>query len=333
MDLRTHYLGLELKNPLVPSSSPLSRNLDMAKRLEDAGAGALVMYSLFEEEVSAEGRTLDQLQNYQDLGHGEASSFLPVVDDYHTCLDDYLEQLTALKAALDIPVIASLNGISPSGWLENAQELAAAGADALELNVYYVAAHIEESAEDVEARYLQLLSLLQEQVILPITLKLSPQFSSVANMVRTLETNGADGVVLFNRFYQPNIDLDTLEVTRDLHLSSPAESLLAMRWIAILHGRVKLSLAATGGVHSGTDALRMLLAGADVTYLCSTLLKNGPEHLKGMLTEMEEWLEANEYDSVEQMKGSVSQQNAPDPASFERANYVEILNSYPVPGA
>ncbi len=333
MDLRTHYLGLELKNPLVPSSSPLSRDLDSAKKLEDAGAAALVMYSLFEEEISAEGEALDHLQNHQDLGHGEASSFLPAMDDYRTGLDSYLEQLTALKASLEIPVIASLNGISPSGWVENAKELEAAGADALELNVYYVAAHIEETAADVEARYLQLLSQLQEQVILPITLKLSPQFSSVGNMVRMLETNGADGVVLFNRFYQPSIDLDTLEVTRDLHLSTPAESLLAMRWIAILHGRVKLSLAATGGVHSGADALRMLLAGADVTYLCSVLLKNGPEHIKGMLTEVEEWMEAKEYDSVEQLKGSVSQKNSPDPAAFERANYIEILNSYPVPGA
>ncbi len=333
MDLRTRYLGLELKNPLVPSSSPLSRDLDTARRLEDAGAAALVMYSLFEEEVNAESATLDQLEHYQDLGHGEASSFLPAMGDYRTCLDTYLEQLTALKAALDIPVIASLNGVSPSGWIENARELEAAGADALELNVYYIAAHIEETAADVEARYLQLLSQLQEQVILPITLKLSPQFSSVGNMVRMLENNGADGVVLFNRFYQPSIDLDTLEVTRDLHLSSPAESLLAMRWIAILRGRVNLSLAATGGVHSGADALRMLLAGADVTYLCSTLLKNGPQHLEKILVEMETWMEAKEYDSVEQLKGSVSQKNSPNPAAFERANYVDILNSYPVPGA
>ena len=303
MDLSTRYLGLKLSNPLVPSASPLSRSLDMARRLEDAGASAIVMYSLFEEEINADEEKLDYIMHHQDIGHDEADSYLPAHGDYKTHLEEYLEQLAALKEALDIPVIASLNGISASGWVEHGRELEKAGADALELNVYYVPADISRSGPEVENLYEAVLRNLKQHVSLPITMKLSPQFSSPGHMVRRLEAAGADGVSLFNRFYQPDIDMETMQVTPRLQLSVSAESLLAMRWIAILYGRVKLSLAATGGIHTGADAAKMLLAGADVTHMCSALLKNGPDRLRNVLTELEAWLEENEYESVEQLKG------------------------------
>lgn len=332
-DLRTRYLGLELDNPLVPSASPLSRDLDTARRLEDAGAAAIVMYSLFEEELRQEEEQMVRFLHDQAIGHAEAQSFLPQPDIYFSGLQQYLDQLTRLKASLAIPVIASLNGISLNGWVMHGRELEAAGADALELNVYYVAADIEESGESVENRYVELVRELCAQVKIPITVKLSAQFSAVAHMVRRLEQAGAAGVSLFNRFYQPDIDLETLKITPSLQLSTSAETRLAMRWIAILHGRVGLSLAATGGIHSGADALKMLLAGADVTHLCSALLQLGPEHLGVVKRELNDWLEANEYDSVAQLKGSMSYRHAADPAAFERVNYLHVLDSYrPAPG-
>jgi dihydroorotate dehydrogenase (fumarate) len=331
MDLRTTFLGLELRNPLVPSSSPLSRDLDMAKRLEDAGASALVMYSLFEEEIERENNILEQLTGYQDIGHDEASSYLPMHGEYKTGLEDYLEQLQRLKTALDIPVVASLNGISLDDWVEHGKELEQTGADALELNIYYVAANPDESSAAVEARYIELLSALRREVSLPISMKLSPQFSSIGHMIKRLEQAGANGVVLFNRFYQPDIDLESLQVIPRLHLSNSRDALLAMRWIAILYGRVNLSLAATGGIHNAEDALKMLLAGADVVYLCATLLQNGPKQITDMLHDMGNWLEVFEYDSIEQLKGSVSQKNVSDPVAFERANYVELLTGYEPP--
>ena len=231
MDLRTTFLGLDLRNPLVPSSSPLSRDLDMAKRLEDAGAGALVMYSLFEEEIERENNVLEQLTGYQDIGHDEASSYLPMHGEYKTGLEDYLEQLRRLKDALEIPVVASLNGISLDDWVEHGKELQQAGADALELNIYYVAANPDESSVEVEARYIELLSALRREVSLPISMKLSPQFSSIGHMIKRIEQAGANGVVLFNRFYQPDIDLESMQVVPRLHLSNSRDALLAMRWI------------------------------------------------------------------------------------------------------
>ncbi len=327
-DLRTTYLGLELANPLVPSASPLSRSIDMARRLEDAGASALVMYSLFEEAVAAEDEELARFLHNQDIGHAEAMSFRPVPDDYRTTLDQYLEQLSALKEALEIPVIASLNGISLSGWVEHGRSLEEAGADALELNVYYVAADAHETAVDVENRYLDLLRELKGVVNIPVTMKLSPQFSSLPNFLTRVEEAGANGVALFNRFYQPDIDLETLQVSPVPQLSSSADSLLSMRWIAILHGRVGLSLAATGGIHTTEDVIKMLLAGADVTHLCSALLRNGPEHLALLRRGLDLWLEDHEYVSVAQMKGSVCYNNAVDPAAYERTNYLETLHGH-----
>jgi len=332
-DLRTTYLGLELANPLVPSASPLSRDLDTALRLEDAGAAALVMYSLFEEELRSNEETAARFLLDQDIGFGEASSFLPLSDRYRHGLDHYLEQLRRLKERLAIPVIASVNGVTLSGWLDHARALAQAGADALELNVYYVAADMHESSTAIEARYVELLRELRAQVSLPIAMKLSSQFSSVPHMVRRLEDAGAAGVALFNRFYQPDIDLATLRVSARLQLSTSHDSLLAMRWIAILYGRVQLSLAATGGIHNAEDVVKLLLAGADVTHLCSALLLHGPAHLGEIRAGLERWLDKSVYESLDQMRGSVSQLHVDDPARYERANYLAVLGSYaPAPG-
>jgi dihydroorotate dehydrogenase (fumarate) len=328
IDLTTHYLGLALKNPLVPSASPLTRSLDSARRLEDAGAAALVMHSLFEEAVSAEEGMLDRFLVHQDTGHAEAPGFLPVHPDYQSDLDAYLEQLVTLRNTLDIPIIASLNGTTPGGWLDLGKEIEQAGADALELNVYYLAGSPEVSAAGVEARYIALLEALKRTVTLPIVMKLSPWFSSLPHFVRQLEAAGADGIALFNRFYQPDLDLDTLNVIEQPQLSSPADALPVMRWIAILYGRSRLGIAATGGVYSAREALKMLLAGADVVHLASALLRHGPELLTQVLTEMGEWMEAHEYHSVTELKGSLSQRHQPDPGIYARASYVRVLDSH-----
>jgi len=331
VDLTTEYLGLQLANPLVPSASPLSKDLDMAKQLEDAGASALVMYSLFEEKIDYEEEHMTRFLHEQSIGHGEASSFHPVPDNYISHQDEYLEQLHNLKTHLDIPIIASLNGTSSSGWIHYGKELQQAGADALELNVYYVAADPAETSRDVEARYINLLYDLRQHVSLPITMKLSSQFSAMLYMAQQLETAGANGLALFNRFYQPDVDLESLKVIPKLELSSSMESLLRIRWVALLHGRVNLSLAVTGGFHTTEDILKALLAGADVTHLCSALLHHGPEHLSEILQDLRIWLEEHEYESVSQLKGSISQQHAIDPAAYERANYVNVLDSFSHP--
>ncbi|MGD2118035.1 MAG: dihydroorotate dehydrogenase-like protein [Chromatiales bacterium] len=327
MDLSTKYLGLELKNPLVPSASPLSKDIDMARRLEDAGASALVMYSLFEEEIEDDEDLFDRTL-HQDIGHGEASSYLPADLSANSHLDLYLTHLASLKDALDIPVIASLNGNTLGGWVEHAMQMEQMGADALELNVYHVAANIEESGTEVEQRYIDILTEVKKHIKIPITMKLSAQFSSPGYMVKQLQQAGADGVSLFNRFYQPDIDLETLFVGHTLNLSRSEDALLAMRWIAILYGRVDMSLAATGGIHTHEDVMKMLLAGADVCHMTAALLKHGPEHIKEVLADMHAWMEFNEYDSVEQLKGSVSQQHATQPVAYERANYISLLQSY-----
>jgi dihydroorotate dehydrogenase (fumarate) len=328
IDLSTDYLGLKLKNPLVPSASPLSRDLDTALRLEDAGAAALVMYSLFEEELRAEDAMLDRFVLHAGIGHGEADSFLPVHGKFQDGLERYLSQLDQLKRRLEIPVVASLNGVSPSGWVELGRALQNGGADALELNVYHVAADMRESGAAVEARYLELLQSLRQAVSLPIVMKLSPFFSSLPHFVQRLEQAGAQGVALFNRFYQPDVDLDTMCVVDRLHLSHPDEALLRIRWTSILHGRTGLTLAATGGVHSESEALKLLLVGADVVHLASCLLQRGPDKLTEILAGMQNWMEEKEYDSVAQMKGSMSQKNLLDPAAMARASYLRVLDSF-----
>ncbi len=331
MDLATTYLGLRLKNPFVPSSSPLSKRLDSARQLEDAGAAAIVMYSLFEEDIEADERLALQLSQYQDIGHTEASSYLPMHTDYPGKREEYLNQLRRLKDALGIPIIGSLNGTTRGGWVRHARAIQDAGADALELNIYYIAADFTESPAAVEQRVLDILSETIGQVSLPIGVKLSPHYSALGNLVKRIETAGAAGVALFNRYYQPDLDLDSLEVSQVINLSSSRDSLLTMRWMALLHGRVGLSLAATSGVHTAEDALKMLLCGADVTYLCSTLLLNGPERLRSIREGVLRWMDAHEYASVDQLRGSLSQLNSPDPAAFERGNYLQLLSNYEPP--
>lgn len=328
IDLSTEYLGLKLANPLVPSSSPLTGELDSAKKLEDAGASALVLPSLFEEAIEHEQKQLERFVSSQSLGHYEAQSYQPVPEDYSSELDNYLESIQQFKSALDIPVIASLNGISTNGWIDTGKELQQAGADALELNVYYIAGDPDTSGEEVEQRYLQLLTDLHEHISIPVTMKLSSQFSSIANMVLKLQQAGAQGVSLFNRFYQPDIDLETLQIKPHLDLSSSMESLLRIRWIALIRGRVDLSIAATGGFHRAEDIIKALLVGADITHLCSVLLQNGPEHIAVLKQGLEYWLEEHEYDSVTQMKGSVSKTCAINPAALEHSNYMHVIKSY-----
>jgi dihydroorotate dehydrogenase (fumarate) len=330
MDLTTKYLGFDLKNPIVPSASPLSKSVDQAKELEDNGASALIMYSLFEEAITAETETMNRFLHQQDTGFAEAEDgFLPDWQDFSTGLEQYLDNLHKLKEALDIPVIASLNGVTPGGWISHGKELEQAGADALELNVYYVAADIGLTGAQVEDRYLDILRALKAQISIPINMKLSPSFSSVGNMVQRLGDAGADGVSLFNRFYQPDINIDSLRLQPSLHPSTSAEALLAMRWIAILYGRVDgLSLGATGGIHTPEDAIKLLLAGSDAIHLCSTLLKNGAGQIAHILTGLETWMEEQSFESIEDVRGRVSALSVPEPADFERANYVNIIDGY-----
>jgi dihydroorotate dehydrogenase (fumarate) len=328
IDLSTDYVGLKLKNPLVPSSSPLSKKLDTVLRLEDAGASAIVLHSLFEEELRAEEAMAERFLLHADLGHGESEGFLPDHGDFKNCLDCYLDHLRQLKARLEIPVVASLNGVSQSGWLELGKELQQAGADALELNIYHVAADADAPGEAVEARYISLLAELRGVVNIPIIMKLSPFFSSLPHFVKQLEHAGAGGISLFNRFYQPDFDLDSLRMVDQLHLSYPDEVLLRVRWIAILHGRTSLTLAATGGVHACQEAIKLLLAGADVVHLASCLLQHGPERLAEILANLERWMGEREYTSVAQLKGSMSQKKLPDPGAVERASYLRVLDSY-----
>jgi len=331
-DLATTYLGLALKNPLVPSSTPLSHDLDAVLHLEDAGAAAIVMHSLFEEDVRNDELMIDRFLVNPD-SFGEAAGHLPFGQGYQSKLDGYLEQIQLLKSRLGIPVVASLNGSSLSGWVELGREMQEAGADALELNAWFMPGEPRVSGEAMEDRYLALLRELKTVVSIPVNMKLSPFFSSLPHFVRAAESAGAAGVSLFNRFFQPDIDLETLSVVDRVQLSTSADVLLTMRWIAILHGRTGLSLAATGGVHTADDALKMLLAGADVVHMASALLQRGPQALQEVLSGIGRWMEAREYDSVAQMKGSMSQQNQPNPSAFARAAYLHALDSFtPPPG-
>lgn len=328
VDLTTDYLGLRLAHPLVPSASPLGNNLDGARKLEDAGASALVLPSLFEEKIEAEQEQMARFFYGQAIGYGEADSFHPVPDRILTYQEQYLEHLRQVKTALKIPVIASLNGTSLGGWIEYGLALQQAGADALELNIYHLAANIDEDSETVENRYLDILRELKSQVGIPLTLKLSPQFSSPLHFAQRLQSAGADGIAIFNRFYQPDIDLETLQVVPKLELSTAQEALLRIRWTALLYGRVNMSLAVTGGFHETADVIKALLAGADVVHLCSVLLEKGIGRLSEIHAELSDWLEAHEYQSIRQLKGSVSQQHSIDPSLYERANYVQVLDSY-----
>ena len=328
MDLTTTYLGLKLKNPLVPSASPLSRTLDSMKRLEDAGAAAIVMYSLFEEQIEHEAAEMEHYLAYGSRAHAEALDYFPKPGEYNLGPEQYVELLQRAKGSLGIPVIGSLNGISTGGWIDYAKKLEQAGADAIELNIYYIPTDPALASQEVEERYVNVLHAVKRSVRIPVAVKLSPYFSSLANVAARLDRAGANGLVLFNRFYQPDFDLDALEVTPNIVLSTSDAMRLPLRWVAILHGVVKTSLAGTGGIHTAEDVIKMIMAGADVAMMCSALLKHGPKHLTIVLADLNKWMVEHEYLSIEQMKGSMSQASVVDPAAFERANYMKALNRY-----
>lgn len=328
MDLSTTYLGLQLKNPLVPSSSPLMRKRDDVRRLEDAGAAAIVLHSLFEEDITRESQTLDKYLTHGVESFAEALSYFPEAPEYYIDSHFYLDHIQWAKRTLDIPVIASLNGVSTGGWIRYAKNMQEAGADALELNVYYLPTSPELTSSEVEQIYLDVLKDVRAAVTIPIAMKLSPYFSAMANMASRLDQAGADGLVLFNRFYQPDLDPENLEVVPNLILSNSAEMRLPLRWIAILYGHVQADLALTTGIHTVHDVLKGLMAGASVTMMASELLKNGVDRISELLVDLENWLVEHEYDSVAQMKGSLSQINCAEPAAFERANYMRVLNSF-----
>lgn len=329
MNLETTYLGLRLKNPLVPSASPLSNDVDQVKRMEDSGASAVVMYSLFQEQINAENQALDHFLNASQNSHAEALSYFPEPQEYHNLhAEDYLDQISALKKAVDIPIIASINGVSEGGWMSYSKRMEEAGADALELNIYYIAGDPKLTSQDVEQMYINDVKAVKKAVSIPVSVKLGPYFSSFGNIAVRLEEAGADGLVLFNRFYQPDIDLDTLEVSPSLELSSSFEKRLPLRWIAMLRPHLKGSIAATTGIHTSKDVLKMLLVGADVTMMASVLLFNGPTILRQIEKEMIQWMEEMEYNSVEELKGAMSSASVADPSAFERANYIKILQGF-----
>lgn len=328
MDLSTTYLGLKLRSPLMPSASPLTRELDEIKRAEDAGAGAVVLPSVFEEQIRHENAELDAMLEKGTESYAEALSYFPQVSEYRVGPDEYLELIQQAKRAVRLPVIASLNGTSVGGWTEYARQIQQAGADALELNIYYIPTDPDLPGAEVEKTYLDILRRVKAAVTLPVAVKLGPYFSNMAHMARQLETAGADGLVLFNRFYQPDIDLENLEVEHSILLSTPQARRLPLRWIAILYGRVKTSLAATSGIHTAYDALKMLMAGADVTMLCSVLLRKGMAQIAVIEQEMKRWMEEHEYASVAELQGSMSQLKCPDPTAFERAQYMRLISTW-----
>jgi dihydroorotate dehydrogenase (fumarate) len=328
IDLATRYLGIPLAHPIVASASPLTGSLDSLRRLEDAGVAAVVLPSLFEEQIEHDEMSTHNLMLYGAELSPEARGFFPELQQYNTGPDRYLRLIADAKRSLDVPVIASLNGTTPGGWTGIARQCEQAGADAIELNVYFLAADVDDSSAAVEARYVDLVKLVAGQVRIPVAVKVAPYFSAMANMANRLAMAGARGLVLFNRFLQPDIELDELQVAPHLVLSTSDELRLALRWIAILRGRVRASLAATGGAHTSEDVLKLLLAGADCVMLASSLLKKGPAQVGTLVRGVEAWLAERGYESVEQMKGSLSQQACPDPGAFERANYMKALTTY-----
>lgn len=328
MDLSTNYMGLKLKNPIVPSASPLMYEVSSIKALEDAGASAVVLHSLFEEQITHEALELNYLTTQGSESYAEAVTYFPEPEVYHLGPDEYLNHIRMVKDAVEIPVIASLNGVTAGGWLEYAKRIEEAGADGLELNIYFIPTNPHQTGVEVEQLYIDILKIVKKEIKIPIAVKLSPFFSSIANMAHTLDQNGANALVLFNRFYQPDIDLETLDVVPNIFLSTPQAMRLPLRWIAILYGRIKADIAATSGIHNAEDVLKMLMVGSSVTMMCSALLKNGASHISKVLEDMQKWMEEHEYESVRQMIGSMSHKSVREPAAFERANYMKVLNSY-----
>jgi dihydroorotate dehydrogenase (fumarate) len=328
VDLSTTYLGFRLKSPLVVSACPLTAEIDQLQRLEEAGAAAAVLPSLFEEQIEHDAEEMSKVYEFGTDSFAEALTYFPEQQDYTTGPDEYLETITRAKATVDIPIIASLNGTNKGGWIRYAKLMQEAGADAIELNVYLVAADTEQTGRDVESRYLDLVAAVKQSISIPLAVKVGPYFSAMANMGARLVQAGASGLVLFNRFFQPDIDLDTLETRPQLHLSSPSELLTPLRWIAILHGRIDASLAASGGIHDSAGLVKALLAGADVGMAASAFYHKGVAEAGRMLDGVRNWMEDNDYESVEQLKGSMSCENSPDPTAFLRGNYMKTLTSY-----
>jgi dihydroorotate dehydrogenase (fumarate) len=326
-DLTTTYLGLQLRNPLVASASPLSKKVSTVRRLEDAGA-AIVMYSLFEEQITHESYELDHYLSRGTDTYAESLSYFPDLEHYNIGPEPYLEHLYRVKQAVSIPVIGSLNGISSGGWIEYAHKIEQAGADALELNIYYLPTDPDVSGAELEEAYVQLVRDVRATVKIPIALKLSPFFTALPHIAKRFVAAGANGLVLFNRFYQPDFDLEELEVVPNLELSNSHELRLPLRWIALLSGRIQADLALTSGVHTAQDVLKAMMAGASVAMMTSTLLANGIGRLMHILTDMQEWMTEHEYESIAVMKGSMSQRAVAEPAAFERANYMKALNSF-----
>jgi dihydroorotate dehydrogenase (fumarate) len=327
-DLSTTYLGLALRNPLVASASPACEDVGNLRRMEDAGAAAVVLPSLFEEQITLESHHLDRYLSHGTESFAESLTYLPDMLGYNLGPDGYLETVRRAKAAVGIPVIGSLNGVSPGGWISYARRIQEAGADALELNVYYIPTDPEMTGAQVEQRYVELAREVKATVSIPVAVKLGHAFSAVANIARRLDQTGVDALVLFNRFYQPDFDLETLEVTPHLTLSSSYEVLLRLHWVAILHGHVRADLAVTGGVHTAQDVLKAMMAGAKVAMMTSALLKHGIDLFRVVRANLTAWMEAHEYASIRQMQGSMSYRSVTDPTAFERANYMRVLNSY-----
>ncbi len=331
VDLSTSYLGRTLRNPLIASASPMTGKLDNIKHLEDFGVGAVVLPSLFEEQIVHEELQVTSLGDLGADSHGEALDYFPPLEGYNSGTDQYLELVREAKEAVKIPVIASLNGTTPGGWLRYAKMIEEAGADALELNIYLIAANPRVSGAEIEQQYIDLVRAVREEIQIPLAVKVGPYFSSIGNMLMRLQDTGANGLVLFNRFLQPDIDLEALQVYPNLELSTSFESRLPLRWIALMRDELGVSLAATTGVQSGSDAIKLLLVGADAVMMTSALLRRGPDHVGTVLHDMRNWLEENEYASVRQMQGSMSQKKSGNPGAFERANYVKTLISYTGP--
>ncbi len=328
MDISTTYLGLKLSSPIVPSAGPLSKEIDNIKKMEESGAGAVVLYSLFEEQIEHDQLELDYQTSVHAESYAEATTYFPQEIDFKVGPEEYLDHIRKAKESVNIPIIASLNGKSKGGWIDYAKKMENAGADALELNIYRLATDIKKSGADVEKEYIEIVRAVKESVTVPVAVKLGPFFSSTAWMADQLDKAGADGLVLFNRFYQPDIDLEKLEVEPSVILSTPMEMRLPLRWIAILYGKIQADLASTSGVYNDKDVLKMIMAGAKVTQILSALLKFGINHIADILTQLIYWMEINEYESLDQMRGSMSYMNVADPSKFERANYMNILNSY-----
>jgi dihydroorotate dehydrogenase (fumarate) len=328
IDLTTKYLGLTLKNPLVVSASPLSEDLGNIRRMEDCGAAAIVLPSLFEEQIHVESNNLDRFLWQGTESFAESLTYFPDMTGYNMGPDGYLEHVRKAKQTAGIPIIASLNGISTGGWIDYAKKIQDAGADALELNVYFIPTDAAMTGEQVDQMYVDLISKVRASIHIPMAVKIGAYFSSLPNAAQRFDQAGAGALVLFNRFYQPDFDLEALEVVPNLILSTPHELLLRLTWVAVLYGHIKADLAVTGGVHTGTDVLKSMMAGARVAMMASALLKNGIGHLATVRTEIQKWMEEHEYESIHQMQGSMSQRAVKDPAAFQRANYVKVLSSY-----